>query len=82
LLGLLVVAVEGLVSSDPCVITLDPYKNDDTTGPPNAMVLWSELDVVPLKVCELVVSPYDRPSAKEHLLFDLFWRTKNTVVVN
>jgi hypothetical protein len=30
---LLVVAVEGLISSDPCIIAVGPYKSDNATGP-------------------------------------------------
>jgi hypothetical protein len=56
LLGLLVVAVGGLISSDPCIIAVGPYKSDDASGPSSAMVAWCEWDVVPLKVCVLVVT--------------------------
>lgn len=57
LLGLLVVAVDGFISSDPCIIAGGPYQSDNATGPSNVMVVWCEWDVVPLKVCVLVVSP-------------------------
>jgi hypothetical protein len=59
--------VEGLISSDPCIIALSPHKSDDATGPSSAMVVWCEWDIVSVQKCVLVVSQYNRPSAKEHL---------------
>jgi hypothetical protein len=41
-LVLLVVTVEGLVSSNPWIIAVGPYKSDDASGPSSAMVVWCE----------------------------------------
>jgi hypothetical protein len=55
--GLLIVAVEGLIPRDSCVIIVGPYKGNDATGLTSAMVVWCERDVVPLKICVSVLSP-------------------------
>ena len=55
--GLFIVAVEGLISHDPCIVAVGPEKSDDETGPSSAMVVWCQTDVVPLKICVLVLSP-------------------------
>jgi hypothetical protein len=66
--GLLVVSVKGLFSCNPCIIAMVPDRNHNATGPSRAMVVWRERDDVLLQAHVSVSRPWDRPSAKKHLI--------------
>jgi hypothetical protein len=55
--GLLVVAVEGLISVEPGFVTMGPDESNDATGPASAMVGGGKKDSLSLKVRRLVGCP-------------------------
>ena len=66
--GLLVVAMECLITSDPCIVAMVPDKINDPTGPSRAMVVRCERNVTLLQVPILVFLPSNRPAAENHLI--------------
>jgi hypothetical protein len=54
---LLVMSWKDLISCNPSIITMVPYKNYNTTGPSRAMAVWRERNVVLLQVHVLVFCP-------------------------
>jgi hypothetical protein len=48
------VAVEGLISVEPGVVTMGPDESNDATGPANAMVCGGRKDFLSLEVRRLM----------------------------
>jgi hypothetical protein len=65
--GLLVVAVKGVVSIDPLVITVGPDQLNYGTQPEGAMILRREDRVCSLQVLSLESRPLTRPPAEKEL---------------
>jgi hypothetical protein len=65
--GWLVVAVKGVVSIDPLVITVGPDQLNYVTQPKGAMILRREDRVGSLQVLSLESRPLTRPPAEEEL---------------
>jgi hypothetical protein len=55
--GLLVVAVEGLISVEPGVVTMGPDESNDATGPASAMVGGGRKEFLSLEVRRLMGCP-------------------------
>jgi hypothetical protein len=62
--GLLIVAVEGLISVEPGVVTMGPDESNDATCPASAMVGGGRKDILSLKVQRLVSCPKSGPPSK------------------
>jgi hypothetical protein len=65
--GSLVVAVKGIVSIDPLVVTVGPVQLNYGTQPKGAMILRREDRIGSLQVLSLKSRPLTRPPAEEEL---------------
>jgi hypothetical protein len=66
--GLLVVAVEGLISVEPDVVTMGPDERNNATGPASAMAGGGRKDFLSLEVRRLVGCPKSGPPSKDKLV--------------
>jgi hypothetical protein len=55
--GVLIAAMEGLISVEPGVMTMGPDESNDASGPASAMVRGGRKDVLSLEVRRLMGCP-------------------------
>jgi hypothetical protein len=63
--GLLIVAVEGLISVEPGFVAIGPDESNCTTGPVSAMVGGGRMDFLSFEVRPLVGCPKSGPPSQD-----------------
>jgi hypothetical protein len=66
--GLLIVAVEGLISVEPGFVTISPDESYDATGPASSMVGGGRIDFLSLEVRLFVGCTKSGPPSKDELI--------------